>query len=332
MGYFDGRKLKQWQLAQEFTLADHFFHAAFGGSFLNHFYLACACAPTVTPEYRNDARKQLVAVLDKTTGFLKRADASPKSALDGPPKFQRAGRLTRNFEAVSTMQPYWPVNARDASAVDIRLPPQKATTIGDRLDQKHVSWAWFAGGYDQIMEGRIAPYAAPDWFQTHHQPFLYFDSFAPGTEKRRKYLKDAEAFFDAAAAGALPQVSFYKPIGRFNEHSGYADLASGDAHVAETIAKLRQSPNWSDMLIIVTADENGGYFDHVAPPRVDRFGPGTRVPTIILSPFAKKGFVDHTLYDTTSILRTIELRFGLDALTQRDAKANDLRNALIDGP
>ncbi|MCA1554617.1 MAG: hypothetical protein LC737_09585, partial [Chloroflexi bacterium] len=81
-------------------------------------------------------------------------------------------------------------------------------------------------------------------------------------------------------------------------------------------------------LIIYTYDENGGRWDHVTPPAGDRWGPGTRVPAIIISPFAKKGFVDHTLYDTTSILKFIETRWGLQPLGTRDAAANDLRHAL----
>ena len=68
------------------------------------------------------------------------------------------------------------------------------------------------------------------------------------------------------------------------------------------------------MLVIVTYDENGGWWDHVAPPKADRWGPGTRIPTLIISPFAKKGFVDHTQYDTGSILRFITRRFGLPTL------------------
>ena len=68
------------------------------------------------------------------------------------------------------------------------------------------------------------------------------------------------------------------------------------------------------MVVIVTYDENGGFWDHAAPPKGDRFGPGTRIPALIVSPFAKKGFVDHTLYDTTSILRLITERFDLPEL------------------
>jgi acid phosphatase len=109
-------------------------------------------------------------------------------------------------------------------------------------------------------------------------------------------------------------VVFYKPQGNLNEHSGYADIADGDAHIAAVIAELRKSPQWSHMVVIVTYDENGGYWDHVAPPKGDRWGPGTRIPAIVVSPFARKNHVDHTLYDTTSILRLITRRFGLPVL------------------
>ena len=109
---------------------------------------------------------------------------------------------------------------------------------------------------------------------------------------------------------------------------GDANLAAGDDHLAEMVERLRAGPNWNDMLIIVISDENGGAFDHMGPPKGDRFGPGTRIPAIIISPFARKEFVDHTVYDTTSILRTIEERFGLTSLSKRDAAANDFRNAL----
>jgi phospholipase C len=78
----------------------------------------------------------------------------------------------------------------------------------------------------------------------------------------------------------------------------------------------------------VTYDENGGAWDHVAPPKIDRWGPGTRVPAIVISPFAKRHFVDHTRYDTTSILKLIEVRFGLKPLGSRDGSANDMTNAL----
>ena len=78
------------------------------------------------------------------------------------------------------------------------------------------------------------------------------------------------------------------------------------------------------MLIIVTYDENGGLWDHVAPPKRDRWGPGTRVPLIAIGPTVKRGYVDHTQYELSSVLKTIEDRFGLAPLNDIDAKASNL--------
>jgi acid phosphatase len=155
-------------------------------------------------------------------------------------------------------------------------------------------------------------------FQYHHQPFNYFANMAPGTAERAKHLKDGglagSEFIKAIDSGTLEQVVFYEPQGNLNEHAGYADVAAGDSHLAEIVAHLERSPQWKHMLVILTYDENGGFWDHVAPPKGDRWGPGTRIPAIIVSPFAKRRFVDHTPYDTTSILRLITRRFQLPVL------------------
>src|SRR5439155_22761734 len=95
---------------------------------------------------------------------------------------------------------------------------------------------------------------------------------------------------------------------------------------------IRNSAIWQRSAVIVTWDENGGLWDHVAPPTGDRWGPGPRVPALIVSPFAKKGFVDHTVYDGTSILTFIEWRWGLAPLGERDARANNLLAAFTFDP
>ena len=112
----------------------------------------------------------------------------------------------------------------------------------------------------------------------------------------------------------MPAVSFYKPAGVNTQHPSYTDIMTGDEHIDGILQKLRASPQWKDMVVIVTHDENGGFWDPVAPPLGDRWGPGLRIPTLIVSPYAKRGFVDHTVYDTTSILKFITERFGLEPL------------------
>jgi phospholipase C len=348
MGAYDGSKLPMWDIARRYTLADHFFMGTFGGSFLEHIYLVCGCVARYDHADESPARGSIAAVSADGTALLLAPD-SPKSALDGPPKFLHDGNLTPDFYAVNTMQPPYqpsavhPATGGDPATADpanpTTLPPQSAPTIGDRLSAKGVSWAWYAGAWQASLDAGRQVAA----FQFHHQAFNYFKTFAPGTPARAEHLKDAglggSKFIEAIDAGTLPHVVFYKPQGSLNEHPGYTDLLSGDQHMAEVIAHLEKSPQWGHMVVVITYDENGGFWDHVAPPAGDRWGPGSRVPAIIVSPFAKKGTVDHTPYDTGSILRLISARYGLpplDGITMRDKAVaahgvhlGDLTGALI---
>ncbi len=114
-----------------------------------------------------------------------------------------------------------------------------------------------------------------------------------------------------------------------NEHPGYATLQQGQAHVASIIQALQANSSlWANTLIIITYDEHGGRWDHVTPPTRDIWGPGVRVPAIVISPVAKQGLVDHTQRDTSSILSTIEARFGLSPLNGRDGNAPSFANVL----
>jgi acid phosphatase len=321
MGYYPGKGQQLADLAHQFTLLDHFHHAAFGSSFLNHFFLVCACAP----KFEN-APAKMIAKVDQKTGFLARAANSPASAMMGAPVWAADGAVTPDFYGINTIQPSVPPLS-DKAPVEERLPLQVMPTIGERLSAKGITWAWYAGGWKDVLSGKIKVYTPPENFQPHHQPFNYFAAYAPGKPAREEHLKDVEDLMAAIKSGNLPAVAYYKPVGENNEHPGYTNLSTGDAHVASVIRAIMASPNWADTMIIMTADENGGSWDHVAPPKIDRWGPGLRVPTLIVSPFAKKGFVDHTVYDTTAILKTLEVRYGLEALGTRDATSADLRNA-----
>ena len=331
MGYYDGSKLPLWAVAKQYALADNFFIGSFGGSFLNHFWLICACTPTYPNADRSPA-KESISVVEADGAALKLATNSPRSAIDGIPKFVKDGNLTPDFYAVNTMQPpYQPSANKPATdgdpafadpAAPTTLPPQTLQTIGDLLSARGISWAWYAGAWQATLDGRNAV-PVPN-FQYHHQAFNYFADMAPGTAARAEHLKDGglggSEFIKAIDGGALPQVTFYKPQGNLNEHPGYTDALSGDQHIADLIAHLQKGPQWPHMLAVVTYDENGGFWDHVAPPKGDRWGPGSRVPTLIVSPYARKGFVDHTLYDTTSILRFITKRYALPTLAGLQAR------------
>ena len=134
-------------------------------------------------------------------------------------------------------------------------------------------------------------------------------------------MQDETQFYVDLAEGKLPAVSFIKPIGEFNEHPGYASLLPGQQHVADIVHAVQNSPLWRHTAIIITYDEHGGRWDHVPPPRRDKWGPGCRVPTIVISPYTWRGGVSHESYDTLSILKTLEDRYGLPPLTKTDAAA-----------
>ena len=151
-------------------------------------------------------------------------------------------------------------------------------------------------------------------------------SRASGTSRFR-----SKAFWQATADGTLPAVVFVKPDGTNNQHPGESTMAAGDLMAGTIVETLRRSPQWTRMAIIVTHDENGGFWDPVAPPQGDHWGPGSRIPTVIASPFAKKGFVDHTIYDTTSIVQFLSKRFGLELLPGIRTQFGDLRNSFTFG-
>src|SRR5439155_989977 len=207
MSYYDATDLPVGRLAQQYVLADHFFHSAFDGSLFNHFWLVCACTP-VWP----NAPANLVIQLDAQGVVVKNGSVTPD------------GYVVHTV--YSTNRPY-PASIKDPAQL---MPLLTMPTIGDRLSEKGIAWAWYSGG-------------------------------------------------------------------------------------------------WKDSVIIITYDEAGGRWDHVPPPRGDRWGPGVRVPAIIISPYAKRRFVDHTTYETTSILKFIETRWQLAPLGTRDAAANNLFNA-----
>jgi acid phosphatase len=363
--------LRLWDLAREFTLCDRFFQGAFGGSFLNHQYLVTASVPRYPDADTSIAQSQIAQTASGQPDDpnLKPLAHSPPSAMQGPPQFGPSALTptetlsdgTRLSYAVNTMMPPYkptPLKVGADGVVDFTLPanamalvPQTHEHIGDKLDRRGIDWAWYAGAFQETLDtqggnrSRGVP-VVPN-FQYHHQPLNYFLNLAPGTAARGKRLRDAglgddessNHFLADAKAGKLPAVTFYKPQGNLNMHAGYADVASGDHHLVHVVKTLQKSPQWQNMVVIVTVDENGGWWDHVPPPRGDRWGPGTRIPALVVSPFAKRGHVDHTVYDTGSILRLITRVFDLDmleGLRERDeamkahgqAPMGDLTNAL----
>ena len=355
MSYFDATNMPEGLLARRYTLADNFFHAAFGGSFLNHQFLIAAAAPVypnapASMQPMLDSDGQLL--VNPTTGkIVHDGNITPI----GGPSFSVLGAVFDKNYAVNTIfsANLVPTFSTPGSASllptlndsDPSDPLRPYTpTIGDRLSASNISWKWYSGGWDNALASTasnpansgVVPANPPvnPLFQWHHQPFAYYDNYAPWKNGVRNpvsaaHLQDENNFFADLVAGSLPAVSFIKALGPDNEHPGYAGLLQGQQHVADLVAAVHDSDYWGSTLIIVTYDEHGGRWDHVTPPSSNGiWGDGTRVPAILIGPAVKRGFVDHTQYDTLSILKTIEERFGLTPLSDLDARATSLAGAL----
>jgi len=295
-------------IPDQVTILDHFFHSAFGGSFLNHIWLIAAA----TPVFPN-APADMYSVI--TNGTVT-TDA----------------QLTQKSEGDFVVNTAYSVNTpiHPGTKADHLVPNQTMATIGDLLTAKNVDWAWYAGGWKNALAGKYDGAGQnADQYQWHHQPFVYFanyaDDSAAGAAAKRAHLLDEDEFMSAAKAGTLKPVSFVKPVGINNEHPAYSLVTTGQLHTIELIQAVLNPINGSKTAIIITYDENGGFWDHVAPAKRDKWGPGSRVPGIVISPFAKAG-VDSTSYDTSAILKLIQKRWtpNTPALSAAVDVQNDL--------
>ncbi|HEX9047519.1 MAG TPA: acid phosphatase [Verrucomicrobiae bacterium] len=355
MSSFDASQLPEGKLAQQYVMCDNFFHSAFGGSFLNHQWLIAAQSP-VYPNAASLAPNN-IASLDGN-GVLQ-TNSNSRLSHDGnitPIGGVCFANPALNFDKNYAVNTIFSANLASSGnpAAATLLPSQNDSnpsdpvrpyipTIGDRLDAAGVSWKWYSGGWDRALAqspnnpahyGTTVTDPTISLFQWHHQAFAFYDNYAPWTNGVRNarsaaHVQDENNFFADVTNNTLPAVCFIKPLGPDNEHPGYASLLQGQLHVSNIVAAVQSNPAlWAHSLIVVTYDEHGGRWDHVTPPTRDIWGPGVRVPGIILSPLAKTNYVDHTQYETLSILKTIEERFGLAPLTAADAAANSFAPAL----
>jgi phospholipase C len=327
--------------APKYVIADRFFQGASGGSFLNHQWLIAARAPLdtdplvgTTPTPAQTGRNSVLDANGMVNTYPQYHPVGP--VLDGeltqvcPGGGNDEVAACGNF-AVNTVQPGQAPrneNGRRIPLIDDSVYPN----IGDRMSDAGISWAWYAGGWNQAEAGHPDPL-----FQFHHQPFNYFADYAPG-QPGRAHLRDEDEFRAAARNGTLPTVSFVKPSGAENEHPGYTSEPKGSDHLVDLLRDITEGDSAGNTLVVVTYDEFGGQWDHVSPPGTgstvgahDAWGPGTRIPALILSRSLKHSGVDHTVYDTTSIMTTIERSFGLAPVATRDAVVNDLAPAVAAG-
>lgn len=165
---------------------------------------------------------------------------------------------------------------------------------------------------------------SPDKY-TDFNPLPAFPKVQNDPEQRSR-LVDTSQFYIDAQNGKLPQVSWVVPDMNVSEHPP-SSISIGMAYVTGLINAVMEGPDWNTTAIFLSWDDWGGFYDHVAPTKVDEYGYGIRVPGIVISPYAKQGYIDNNTYSFESWLKTVEERFGVKSMTARDTMAGDMLGA-----
>ncbi len=320
LGYYNGEDLPFYHhLAHRYVLFDNFFQAMSGGSTGNALYLV-ACRSCVNPGVAD----RHVAPLDPwKAGF-------GGAFFDLPYDSERV--MVNDLPPVQG-----PTGAGEADALRISPPPHAQTydNIGDRLDQARVDWAWYNENWNRVKPWALKTAFGPGdgsavvdtgkLYVAHHNPFQYYPRWKEYV--RSGHIRDADDFLEDARQGTLPGVSFLKASAAHDEHPADSAPFQGMRWVERLVRAVAEGPAWERTAIFITYDEGGGFWDSRPPKVVDHYGFGTRIPALLVSPWARQGLVDHHLASTASILRFIGTRFALEPLNHRDRNAYDLLGA-----
>lgn len=186
-------------------------------------------------------------------------------------------------------------------------------TVVDELDNHHISWKY----YD---DGELGYATAGLW-----NPLPAFESFKKNQTRMENLARNGQFLIDLAH-GTLPNVAWVMPRVQESEHPP-EDVVVGEHYVVSLVNAVMNSTYWKSCAIFVTWDDYGGFYNHVPPPQLDSFGLGFRVPCLIISPYARQGYIDHSQSEFSSILKFIETAYSLPPLTQRDATTSNMLEA-----
>ncbi len=322
-GYYDGNTVTAlWNYAQYFTLEDNFFASTFGTTVMGHLNLLAGQTHGATPP-------------------------------------NIAGKVV-NGSVISNIDPTGDDCSSGATVV------MSGPSVGDLLNAKGITWGWFYGDWTPIGISDGKAICSSD-YDAHYAPFQYYASTANphhlpptsvstiGQTDRANHQYDISDFWAAAQNGNMPAVTFLKPPHSENGHPSTSSPLAEQTFLVETINQLQKTPQWPQMAVLITWDDSDGWYDHVMPPIVnqssdpnndallgpelcgnsaasayqDRCGYGPRLAFLVLSPYARKNYVDHSLEDMTSILRFIEDNWSLGQIGDQsfDAEAGSILNA-----
>ena len=198
-------------------------------------------------------------------------------------------------------------------------------TIFDRLEEQGISWKFYVQNYDpQINYRTLSEYSGNRTSQAIWVPILHIDRFIDDPNLS-SHIVDMSEYFTDLENDTLPAVSYMVPSGASEHPPG--SLRSGQKFVKSLIQALMRSEAWDSSAFLYTYDDWGGWYDHVPPPQVDENGYGMRVPALLVSAYARRGYIDSTELDFTSVPKFIEENWNLEPLADRDANANSFMNA-----
>ena len=281
-----------WALASRYVLADRFFSSVYGPTGIEHLWTFAAQSDRFVDHERPG---------QFGTGQREFCDDPYETAFS----FQQL--TPEEKRAAFRLEEQGATGAKEIRRYfEVRWPCTDVRVLPDLLEAAGISWKEYRGDNQWVQPLRMVRHVR----------------FSPMYEN----VVDVSRFVEDIRTGTLPAVSWVTPSFGLSEHPP-ASLCAGENWTVSVLDELMRSPYWDSTAVIVTWDDFGGFYDHVAPPHVDLYGLGPRVPAIIISPWARQGYVDHTTYEFASVLRFIETVFGLPSLTQRDGTAEDMLGA-----
>jgi acid phosphatase len=332
-------------LADRYALSDNYHQPIMGGTAMNFFMLVTGDAPfyneaghaAVPPEnlienpdavdgsenfYRRDGYEggSYVNCADRDSpGVAAIVDVLASRRIDSrcePGHYYLVNNLTPGYDLDGHPQPLGPRN--------YTYPPQTVPTIAEALTQHAVSWKWYIGARDAAdlrTEMRTLHLSLEAARRVQYNPDGDPLTASKGVMTRpelRTRIQGLSAFYRDLERGTLPAVSFVVPKARQSGHPGFSEVASYENLVHDIVQRVQRHQRlWAHAAIVATTDEGGGYFDSGYTQLIDFFGDGPRVPLLVISPFARRGQVDHTYNDHVSILKFIERNWRLEPLSPR---------------
>jgi phospholipase C len=331
------------RLADRYTMNDNYHQPVMGGTAVQHTMLGTADAifwetfqgmtqppaPSVANPDPNAANNAAFK-LDKNWTNCSDPNAPGIAAITGYlatlPWHPAANCDAGHFYMINNMSPgFLPNGTVDAANIVTggKVPPSGLRTIGDALNQKGISWAYYGGGFNaavRVANGSTDPVdqlIAANYCDICN-PFGYASSIMGNPAQRAAHIKDATDFLNALDQGKLPAVAYVKPDSLVDGHPASSKLDLFESLVDNIRDRLERKPElFAETAFIVTFDESGGFWDSGFMQPLDFFGDGPRIPLIVVSPFSRGGNVVHSYSDHASVVKFIERNWGLKPLTQR---------------